>query len=115
LNQSRDLEGPTIVPVPGSPLLGVFLFTDIEGSTRLWAEHQDEMGLALQRHDAVLSEAIKGAGGQVFKHTGDGMCAVFPSVSKAVAAAAAAQRGLAVYDWGGPSAHGGPCGRCGTA
>ena len=36
----------------------------------------------------------------MFKHTGDGMAAVFPSVSAAVEAAAAAQRGLAAQDWG---------------
>jgi class 3 adenylate cyclase len=78
----------------------VFLFTDIEGSTRMWAEHPDLMGRALQVHDRLLAEAVTGAHGTVFKHTGDGMCAVFPTVGAAIVAAAAAQRSLAAADWG---------------
>lgn len=34
----------------------VFLFTDIEGSTRLWEAHTDEMGDVIARHDAILQE-----------------------------------------------------------
>jgi predicted ATPase/class 3 adenylate cyclase len=80
--------------------MGVFLFTDIEGSTRLWADHRGEMGSALARHDELLSRALEAAGGEVFKHTGDGMAAVFPSVPPAVEAAAEAQRSLGGEDWG---------------
>ncbi len=80
--------------------MGVFLFTDIEGSTRLWADHRGEMGSALARHDELLSRAVEAAGGEVFKHMGDGMAAVFPSVPAAVDAAAEAQRGLGSEDWG---------------
>jgi predicted ATPase len=58
------------------------------------------MGLALTRHDEVLSGAVTAAGGEVFKHTGDGMAAVFPTVSPAVEAAAAAQRALGAQEWG---------------
>ena len=29
-----------------------FLFTDIEGSTRLWERYPDDMPAALERHDA---------------------------------------------------------------
>jgi predicted ATPase/class 3 adenylate cyclase len=79
----------------------VFLFTDIEGSTRLWADHPDEMALALARHDDLMDAAVRRADGHIFKHSGDGICAVFPSVSQAVRAAADAQRGLATQD-GGP-------------
>ena len=58
------------------------------------------MGLALARHDELLSQAVEAAGGEVFKHTGDGMAAVFASVRPAVEAAAAAQRGLDGQAWG---------------
>lgn len=43
-----------------------FFFTDMEGSTRLWKEHPDEMKVALARHDQILREAMEGHGGYVF-------------------------------------------------
>jgi predicted ATPase len=71
-----------------------FLFTDIEGSTRLWEADADAMRVALAAHDAVLREAIEARGGWLFKHTGDGVCAVFRSAAAAVDAAIDAQRRL---------------------
>jgi predicted ATPase/class 3 adenylate cyclase len=71
-----------------------FLFTDIAGSTRRWQEDPDAMRAMLAEHDATLRSAIEAHSGRPFKHTGDGMCAVFESVSDAAAAAAQAQRGL---------------------
>ena len=38
-----------------------FLFTDIEGSTRLWEEHPDAMRDALARHDELLRDGDRGA------------------------------------------------------
>src|SRR5262245_57045732 len=55
---------------------------------------------ALARHDDLIAAAVAAAGGQVFKHTGDGVCAVFTSRSGAVGAASAAQRALAAEDFG---------------
>lgn len=49
------------------------------------------MQAALTEHDVVLRSAVGAHGGEVFKHTGDGICAVFGSVSSAVAAAVMAQ------------------------
>ena len=72
----------------------VFLFTDIEGSTRLWERDQQAMALAVKQHDAILSEAVLGAGGRIVKSTGDGVMAVFPAAPQAVGAAAGAQRAL---------------------
>jgi class 3 adenylate cyclase len=80
--------------------VAVFLFNDIEGSTRLWADNPGAMGSALARHDELLSHAVEAAGGELFKQTGDGVAAFFSSVSPAVDAAAAAQRGLSAHDWG---------------
>jgi class 3 adenylate cyclase len=64
-----------------------FLFTDLEGSTRLWEEHPDAMRDALARHDAILHEAIGSRRGLVFSEMGDGMAAAFASAGDAVAAA----------------------------
>ena len=71
-----------------------FLFTDIEGSTRRWEADAEAMRVALEAHDEVLREAVEAHDGTVFKHTGDGMCAVFASPRAAVDAAIAAQRAL---------------------
>ena len=49
-----------------------FLFTDLEGSTRLWEEHPDSMRPALARRDELVRDAIESHGGYVVKTTGDG-------------------------------------------
>jgi len=83
-------------PLAVGPLSGVvtFLFTDIEGSTRRWEADAEGMRAALAVHDEVLRAAIDGHDGFLFKHTGDGVCAVFGSPRSAVDAAVAAQRAL---------------------
>ncbi|HJQ94326.1 MAG TPA: adenylate/guanylate cyclase domain-containing protein [Acidimicrobiia bacterium] len=77
-----------------------FLFTDIEGSTRLWEEHPDQMAAALARHDAILTAAILVAEGQVIKATGDGMLARFESAPAALVAAIESQKALGLEPWG---------------
>jgi len=76
-----------------------FLFTDIEQSTRRWEDEPDSMAKALADHDQLLSDAIDTAGGQVFKHTGDGLCAVFPATEQALQAAVDGQRSLSGHTW----------------
>ncbi len=76
-----------------------FLFTDIAGSTQLWERLPDAMALALERHDAIVRDAIETAGGKVVKATGDGLMAVFPTAADGVAASLAIQRGLATAIW----------------
>jgi predicted ATPase len=71
-----------------------FLFTDIEGSTQRWQADSRAMAAALAAHDELIRSEVAGHGGQVFKHTGDGMCAVFTSAPAAVRAAVAMQRHL---------------------
>ena len=73
-----------------------FLITDVEGSTRRWADDPDAMSEAMARHDALLRVVVAEHGGEVFKHTGDGICAVFPTAHGARAAAEAAQNELAL-------------------
>jgi class 3 adenylate cyclase len=57
-----------------------FLFTDIEGSTRLWEQHPDAMRLVLARHDALAAAVIEQHGGTLVKSRGEGdsLFAVFP-------------------------------------
>ena len=76
-----------------------FLFTDIEGSTRLWATQHDAMRASLARHDALLREHIEAHGGHVFKTAGDAFCASFATATSAVEAALAAQRALRTERW----------------
>ena len=76
-----------------------FLFTDIEGSTRLWETEQEAMRTALQRHDILLRQAIQSCGGHVFKTGGDSFCAAFATARDGVAAALAAQQALRREPW----------------
>ncbi|MCJ7438733.1 MAG: adenylate/guanylate cyclase domain-containing protein [Acidimicrobiia bacterium] len=77
-----------------------FLFTDLEGSTRLWEEHPEAMKGALASHDELLRELVRENGGHVVKSTGDGMHAAFETAHDAVAAASGAQSALAARAWG---------------
>lgn len=77
-----------------------FLFTDIEGSTRLWQQHPEAMKGALARHHVLLQRAIESNGGYVFQIVGDAFCAAFHTVSASVGAALVAQRSLASEPWG---------------
>ena len=69
-----------------------FLFTDIEGSTRRWQDEPEAMRALLVEHDAILRDVIAKRHGHLFKHTGDGVAAVFASASDAVAGDAQARR-----------------------
>jgi predicted ATPase/class 3 adenylate cyclase len=70
------------------------LFTDIEGSTKLWEHDAQVMQAALARHDEILRDAIEERGGYVFKTIGDAFCAAFPTAPEALEAALESQRGL---------------------
>ncbi len=75
------------------------LFTDIEGSTRLWEAHAPAMRAALARHDALLRQCIDDHDGHVFKTGGDAFCAAFHTASDAMAAALDAQRAFHREPW----------------
>jgi predicted ATPase/class 3 adenylate cyclase len=75
------------------------LFTDVEGSTRLWEAEPEAMGRALRRHDEILRGAIADAGGFTFKTVGDAFCAAFATPQAALAAALAAQQRLGAEPW----------------
>ena len=77
-----------------------YLFSDVEGSTRLWERHPEAMQGALARHDAILRAAVEGCGGTVVKTTGDGLMAVFGFAPDAITASLTAQEGLRDEPWG---------------
>jgi predicted ATPase/class 3 adenylate cyclase/Tfp pilus assembly protein PilF len=79
---------------PGPSTLA-FLFTDVEGSTRLWERQTPAMSEALARHDGIVHNAIGRNGGEVFKTWGDAFCAAFSTANEAVDAAIELQRRLA--------------------
>ena len=80
-----------------------FLFSDVEGSTRLWAADKDAMSASLLVHDAILRGAIEGNGGYVFTTAGDSFAAAFARASDAVRAATESQRALTDAVWPGPA------------
>ncbi len=75
--------------------VATILFTDIEGSTRLWDQEPERMRPALARHDAIARSLIEGHRGTVVKLTGDGVYAAFADPLDAVAATLELQLALA--------------------
>src|SRR3954465_4760168 len=92
---------PSTPIIPFAPPSGMvtFLFTGIEGSTRLWERDRATMRVALERHTAILHAAIQRHGGVHFKTIGDAFQAAFGAPDAAVAAAVDAQRALAAEPW----------------
>jgi class 3 adenylate cyclase len=81
-----------------------FLLTDVEGSTRLWEQHPDQMHAALVQHDAIVEFLAERHHGQVVRPRGEGdsrFC-VFARATDAGAAAAAIQRALHDEPWPTP-------------
>ena len=76
-----------------------FLFTDIEGSTKLWEQHPEAMKVAVARHDTILRSAVEAHQGYVVKTMGDGLLAAFDTAHAALAAAVQAQRSLLAETW----------------
>src|SRR5260370_35354268 len=85
------------VQVPSGTV--TLLFTDIEGSTRLWESEPGPMAVALRRHDEIMRSAIEMAGGYVFKTVGDSFCAAFRTAAAGIDAAVSAQRAIGAYAW----------------
>jgi predicted ATPase/class 3 adenylate cyclase len=79
-----------------------FLFTDIEGSTRLVRKLGADWHEVLEEHNRVMRKAIRGAGGVDLRTEGDAVFAVFQSSPAAVSAAVVAQRAVASGSWPEP-------------
>ena len=76
-----------------------FLFTDVEGSTRLWAADAAATARSLEAHDEIIKDAVSERGGYVFGWAGDHFRAAFEDPKAAVAAATAIQQRLTQRDW----------------
>jgi len=77
-----------------------FLFTDIEGSTKLAREYPETWEALCARHHIILREAIESNHGIVFQVIGDGFCAAFHTAGDALNAAHQAQKDLQSEAWG---------------
>ncbi|WP_309718392.1 tetratricopeptide repeat protein, partial [Armatimonas sp.] len=111
LNALRERESPSKAPTPVTALLQVapssalptgtvtFLFTDIEGSTRLWERVGDVFRAALATHHALMRHEFRRSGGHEVKEAGDSFLVVFASVGDALACAIACQRALEKQAW----------------
>jgi predicted ATPase/class 3 adenylate cyclase len=76
-----------------------FLFTDIDGSSDLAQRHPDAFPALLDRHNALLRQAVEAHDGFVFQIVGDAFCVAFHTAGDAVGAALEAQRRLHEEPW----------------
>ena len=84
--------------------LVTFLFTDIEGSTRLAQLLGPDYRPVLAEHRRLLLRALGAGNGVALFTEGDSVFAAFPDASAALQACAEAQRALAEHDWPRPDA-----------
>ncbi len=80
-----------------------FLFTDVEGSTRLWESDPDGMAESLALHDQIMRRIVEAHRGHVFSTAGDAFAVAFGSVGAAIAASTAIQIDLLGANWPGPA------------
>jgi class 3 adenylate cyclase len=76
-----------------------FLFSDIEGSTRLLEQLGERYADVDREHRRILRHRLGEAGGQEMDNQGDAFFFSFPRAKDAVAGAVAAQRDLAAHAW----------------
>jgi class 3 adenylate cyclase len=85
------------VTLPGGTV--TFLFTDIEGSTRLLQELGDDYAQVVADHRRLLRDVFQQAGGKEVDSQGDAFFYSFPRARDGVCAAVAGQRALADHAW----------------
>ncbi len=77
-----------------------FLFTDIEGSTRLALQDPEKWEIFRQRHHTIMQSVMQAGQGYIFHEIGDAFCVAFWDACQAVRVALEAQADLAREDWG---------------
>jgi YVTN family beta-propeller protein len=87
----RDLPSGTVT----------FLFTDIEGSTKLLRENRPHYSQILGDHGEILRASFENHGGREIDTQGDSFFAAFRTARDAAEAAVAAQLALAAHTWPG--------------
>ncbi|MDY7085569.1 MAG: adenylate/guanylate cyclase domain-containing protein [Actinomycetota bacterium] len=92
------MSGPTELPSG----LVTFVFTDIEGSTRLARMLGDDYGLVLGDHRSVMRTALSDFDGVELFTEGDSFFIAFQDPARAVAACVEAQRQLSAFAWPSP-------------
>ena len=100
----RPVDQLLLAREPVSPLLPsgtvTFLYTDIEGSTKLAHQTRDAWEVLRKRHHGILRQAIEAHNGHVFQVIGDAFCAAFHTAGDAVRAAVKSQVDLQAENWG---------------
>ena len=88
-------------PRPAAPISGTvtFVFSDVEGSTRLLNSLREDYGQLLDDYYEIVGRAFERNGGAEIDRAGDGLFHSFPSARRAAAAAAEAQREMAEHAW----------------
>jgi class 3 adenylate cyclase len=76
-----------------------FLFTDIEGSTRLVKALREQYSQVLAEHRRVVRAAIAAQAGHEVDTQGDAFFVAFASAKQAVLCAVEVQRELAAQEW----------------
>jgi DNA-binding SARP family transcriptional activator/DNA-binding beta-propeller fold protein YncE len=88
---------PEIVHVPTGTV--TFLFTDVEGSTRLVRELGDDYGTLLEQHHALVRSALGERGGEEVDTQGDAFFFAFRRARDAVRGAVELQKRIAGSRW----------------
>eukprot|EP00754_Rhynchopus_humris_P014483 Rhum_TRINITY_DN14388_c7_g2::Rhum_TRINITY_DN14388_c7_g2_i2::g.85906::m.85906 len=100
---SLDEFSPLVSSLPpgegGTEPHAAIVFTDIKGSTRLWEECSEGMGLAMTVHNTLMRSLIRGHGGYEVKTIGDSFMVAFATALDAVRFGLDAQKGLHEAEW----------------
>lgn len=98
LGQDENLDAP---PSSSQAPTGTvtFAFSDIEGSSMLWAQHRQPMAAAVARHDEIIRACVVAHRGYVFATGGDSFGVAFHRANDAIAWAAAVQDQISVEAW----------------